>query len=303
MKCQWGYQNHRASNCPFNFPDPCNYKELTKDILLSHKQGVATSSKTVGAITLSSHVGEIDNDASSHVGAVMLSAVLGAGSESEDDVSAPMTVQHLLWRCSILGPAVDTPTIVKSMLDCGAHIVLIDAALVKHLGLCRFHLHKPLPILVALNNSTCSDSHLYEYVKIAPFTPDSSYVSRMIKAIVMNLCVPLLLGLPFLVANNIVADFTACTAIDKNCNFDLLNPPLRISHKAFIEPVMSIADVKQKRTTMQQELKVVCEEHLKNRKCTPKFIEPLNIAAMVRDLIEVLTLQKKFGLLEQSFFI
>jgi hypothetical protein len=114
------------------------------------------------------------------------------------------------------------------MLDCGAHIVLIDAMLVKSLGLCRFCLHKPLLISVALNNSTSSDSHLYEYVKIALFAPDSSYISRTIKAIVMpSLCVPLLLGLPFLVTNNIVADFTARTAIDKDCNFDLLNPPLR----------------------------------------------------------------------------
>jgi hypothetical protein len=218
---------------------------LIKDILLSHKRGVTASSKTIGAITLSSHVGEINDDVSSHVGAVMPSAVLGAGSESEDDVSCPLTMQHLLWMCSLLGPAVDTPTLVKSMLDCGVHIVLINDALVKHLGLHHFRLHKPLPISVALNNSTCSNSHLYEYVKITLFAPDSSYVSQTIKAVIMpGLCVPLLLGLLFLVANNIVANFTAHTAIDKKCNFDLLNPPLKISHKAFTEPVMSIADVK-----------------------------------------------------------
>jgi hypothetical protein len=34
---------------------------------------------------------------------------------------------------------------------------------------------------------------------------------------------------------------------------------------------------------MLQELKLVCEEHLKNGKCTPKFVKSLNVAAMVKD--------------------
>jgi hypothetical protein len=302
MKCRRGYQNHRASDCPFDFPDPRNYKELTKDILLSQKRGGAGNGKPVGAVTSSSHIVEVDDDVPSHVGAVMPSAVLGAGSESEEDVSAPLTVQHLLWVCALLGPAVDNPTIVKSMLDCGAHVVLIDAALVKSLGLRRFCLHKPLPISVALNNSTSSDSHLYEYVKITPFAPDSSYVSRTIKAIVTpSLCVPLLLGLPFLVTNNIVADFAARTAIDKDRNFDLLNPPLRVLHKTFMEPVVSMAEVKRNKSTMLDELKVVCEECLRSGKCTPEFVKPLDIAAMVRDRIEVLAMHEKFGHLKQNF--
>jgi hypothetical protein len=45
MKCCWGYQNHRASDCPFDFPDPRNYRELTEDILLSQKHGGTTSNK------------------------------------------------------------------------------------------------------------------------------------------------------------------------------------------------------------------------------------------------------------------
>lgn len=104
----------------------------------------------------------------------MPSAVLGSGSESEDDVSAPLTVRHLHWQCSLLGPAIDEPLTVKGMLNCGAHIVLIDESLITHLGLRRFCLHKPLPISVAMNNATCSDSHLHEYVKVTPFAPNSS---------------------------------------------------------------------------------------------------------------------------------
>ena len=116
---------------------------------------------------------------------------------------------------------------VDSMLDCGAHIILISKALVNLLGLYHFCLHKPLPISVTLNNTSSSDNHLHEYVKITPFSPDSAYVLHTIKAIVtLHLCVPLLLQLPFLAVNHIVADFVAQTPIDECCNFDLLTPPL-----------------------------------------------------------------------------
>jgi hypothetical protein len=183
-----------------------------------------------------------------------------------------------------VGPSVDELFTVDSMLDCGAHVMLISKALVCLLGLRRFRLHKPLPISVALNNTTSSDSHLYEYVKITPFSPDSAYVSRTIKAVVMpNLCVPLLLGLPFLAVNHIVADFVARTAVDKRGNFDLLNPPLVVKPKKFIEPAMSIANVKDEKKLVLEELVLVCKEHLKSRKGVPEFVKPLDIAAMVKE--------------------
>jgi len=302
MKCHHGYQNHHASDCPFNFPNPHNYRELTEEILLSQKCGGITNNKTVGAITSPGHVEDVDNVESLLIGAVMPSAVLGAGSESKEDVSAPLTVKHLLWACSLVGLSIDEPTTVNSMLDCGAHIMLIDAALVQSLGLRHFRLHKPLPISVALNNMICSDSHLHEYVKIAPFAPDSSYVSCTIKAIVMpSLCVLLLLGLPFLVANHIVTDFVACTAINKQCNVDLLNAPLKVKNRKFTEPVMSMVDVKKEKKVMLQELIIVCKECLKNGKGTLEFVKPLNIAVMIKDQIEVLALKEKFGSLKKNF--
>jgi hypothetical protein len=36
-KCRHGYQNHHATNCLNGFPEPSSYKELTEDILLTHK--------------------------------------------------------------------------------------------------------------------------------------------------------------------------------------------------------------------------------------------------------------------------
>jgi hypothetical protein len=125
---------------------------------------------------------------------------------------------------------------------------------------------------------------LYEYVKITPFSPDSAYVSRTIKAVVTpNLCVPLLLGLPFLAVNHIVADFVAHTAIDKHCNFDLLNPPSVVKPKKFIEPTMSVVNVRREKKSMLEELVLVCKEHLKCGKGVPEIVKLLNIAAMVKE--------------------
>ena len=45
--------------------------------------------------------------------------------------------------------------------------------------------------------------------------------------IALNLVAPVILGLPFLSHNSIVVDHAACTAIDKQNNFDLLNPSVR----------------------------------------------------------------------------
>jgi hypothetical protein len=69
----------------------------------------------------------------------------------------------------------------------------------------------------------------------------------------------------------------------------------------FIEPVVSMAEVKRNKSMMLDELKLVCEEHLRSGKFTPEIIKPLDIAAMVRDQIEVLAMQEKFGHLEQNF--
>jgi hypothetical protein len=124
MKCHHGYQTHRTSYCPFDFPDLCNYKELTNEFLLSFKCGGSGNGKSIGVI-MPSHIEESEDTESSLVGAVMPSGILGAGSESEDDVSVPLTVKHLHWLCFLLGPLVNEPLTVKGMLDCGAHVILI----------------------------------------------------------------------------------------------------------------------------------------------------------------------------------
>ena len=55
---------------------------------------------------------------------------------------------------------------------------------------------------------------------------DQAWTSRVCRAILApNLCVPLLLGNPFLATNGIVIDHELRTCIDKKNGYDLINPP------------------------------------------------------------------------------
>jgi len=71
----------------------------------------------------------------------------------------------------------------------------------------------------------------------------------------------MILGLPFLSHNNIVVDVSACTAIDKKCDFDLLHPkppPRRVKKK--IKEFFK--ELQQDRKLMIMELNMVCNDRL-----------------------------------------
>jgi hypothetical protein len=89
----------------------------------------------------------------------------------------------------------------------------------------------------ALQNRKKYSTSLYEYVKIRLSSSDVSWTSITLKAIIApGLCVPILLGIPFLESNHIVIDCNLHTVIDKHCNYNLLNsepvtPPVPPSPK------------------------------------------------------------------------
>jgi hypothetical protein len=155
----------------------------------------------------------------------MPSSVLDAGDTTDEEVCAPLTSCHFRWLCKLSGPNAEFPSTVNSMIDIGAHGVFIDPNLIDKLGFCCFKLHDPLRIKLTLKNGQKSSVSLTEYVKIRPYSSDSVWTSITIKAIIVpGLCVPLLLGIPFLESNHIVIDCNLCTVIDKCCNYDLLSP-------------------------------------------------------------------------------
>lgn len=237
---------------------------MTEEGLLNqkHQNNVLLGSKPVGVVAGgSTQAEELSEDESSFVaGAVMPSAVLESSSGSEEEVS-PLTMPHLHWECTLMGPVADDLMTVMGMIDSGAHIVLIDEMLVQQLGLRCFHMHKPLPISVALNNSPTSESYLYEYVTIAPYSPDSAWTSQMLKAVIMpNLCVPLLLGLPFLTVNCIITDFECHTAIVKMSGYDLLELPVHKHHKEPTNCKQAITETRNCKKLMLMELVSICKQ-------------------------------------------
>ena len=156
----------------------------------------------------------------------ILSSALGSGMDSDDEVCIPITTRHYKWSCNISGSVAEFPSTVIDMLDCGAHVVLIDLSLVKSLCLCCFCLPKPISVTAALQEGGVKAKELYEYVKLSVSSTNNAWtLNTFIAVLTPNLCVPLLLGSLFLELNHIVMDFKAGTTIDKLCGYDLLNPP------------------------------------------------------------------------------
>jgi hypothetical protein len=133
-----------------------------------------------------------------------------------------------MWSLhGFLTPALEFLTMLDSMTDCGCPTVLIQEDLVTSLGLHRRKLSKPQSFDVAMHSNEKEKPLvvLHEWCMIKVSDPHSRWHSKSLCTIVVpNLCSPLILGLSFLIHNEIVVDFAAHTAVDKKSNFDLLNP-------------------------------------------------------------------------------
>ncbi|KAJ7910178.1 hypothetical protein B0H13DRAFT_613714, partial [Mycena leptocephala] len=130
----------------------------------------------------------------------------------------------LYANITLSGPSIsEFPLPVRSLLDIGCPSIVISDDLVNKLGLRRY----PLPAEED-NLSSLSESPLScrEYVKLRVSSRDGNWTSGVARAKVnIGLCVPLILGMPFLSAEHIVIDSAERSAIDKRTGFDLLNNP------------------------------------------------------------------------------
>jgi len=201
-KCHKGYQNHHARNCPNEFPDAVGYTKLMDQMLLGHKcaQGVSSSTHPVGAV-IDIVNDKPENNAAFTINAVMPSSVLDTGDTTDEEMCALLISPHFRWLCQLTGPESEFPTAVNSMIDIGVHGVFINPELIQKCNYHRLKLLKSLIIDLALQNGCNSQASLTEYIKICLLSSDSSWSSITIKAIIVpRLCVPLLLGVPFLEA-------------------------------------------------------------------------------------------------------
>lgn len=100
--------------------------------MFAAKAAHGKSSRTAAAVV------DPNGNSADTVNAVLPSAVLeGSDSDRSDDVSAPFRVKHLRWDCLLSGPLSDTPLPVRSLIDNGAHIVLVHPDVVEKTGLRR----------------------------------------------------------------------------------------------------------------------------------------------------------------------
>ncbi|KAG6327196.1 hypothetical protein ID866_11893, partial [Astraeus odoratus] len=182
FKCCCFFQTHTTLTCPNDFPDPKGYKTLTaEDVELAHNKKhappvVAVVSEEPAAKRLCSEEPEMEP-----ITVIMPLAALGDGSDSGDECIAPFFVPHLHWTCLLDGPNVEESIPVNALIDHSSHLVLIDVALVKKLGLHKHALPQPLEVAVALSSDDQAAGHevvsLQEYVVLSCLSSDSAYHS------------------------------------------------------------------------------------------------------------------------------
>ena len=117
-------------------------------------------------------------------------------------MSAPLKSKHLVWSCQIHSLTDDFPVKTRTLIDNGAHVVLIRPKLVEKLGLKKRRLRTPEIVDVALHNGQNSRSELLDYVKLSLTSLDAIWTSKTVTALIApGLCMPVILGLPFLTHN------------------------------------------------------------------------------------------------------
>jgi len=163
-------------------------------------------------------------------------------------------------QCLVFGHTIDVPVRVCVLIDSGAHIVLICPELASELQLERIPLPEPESISLTLNKSTAPETiTLHEYVIVSVFSYDQDWFSVSLHALVASgLCAPLILGLPFLESNALLADFEHQTLVDKRTNINILAAIPRPHKQKFVPLSKQIQQLRAERKALLVELKVVC---------------------------------------------
>jgi hypothetical protein len=239
--------NTEAAKKTCDFPSAENYRALTweyankvkaardaRKTSSSSKSIAATSSATSSSSNPSTssiveaNSSEESNFVASMFGPLAASAVIGNGSfssEGDSSVCQPFKSKHFVWKCTVNGPADEFPIKISTLIDNGAHMVLIRPETVKQLGLSSFPLPRPEEVDVAISSSTSSKRILSHFVKFKATSLDGLWTSRTVYAIIApGLCMPIIFGLPFLEFNGIISDHSLRACIHKKTGYNLINP-------------------------------------------------------------------------------
>ena len=134
-----------------------------------------------------------------------------------NNTCAPLTVPHLFWQASC-SPINNLPLTFDCLLDVGSHLVIIREDLINQLKLCCKKLDKPVFTETTMHDGQKNVIEFDEIVKLQLYDASGHYISKSVCVVISaSLCVPILLGLPFLKHNNIIINYEFHTNMLKLC--------------------------------------------------------------------------------------
>ena len=134
---------------------------------------------------------------------------------------------------------------------------------------------------------------------------NNEWTSKTVCALVApGLCSNILLGLPFLVHNNIIIDHTAHTAVDKISGFDLLDDASRMpcDRLKMSPPKVKVKWMLKYHKATMDELKMKCAERWERLEGEGELFtaKPMNPIALIKLTIERLAAKEKLVKLEET---
>ena len=324
FKCRRVCVGHRTIDCPNGFPSGENYKPVTMEDVARAKNEkkpaenrqqhfkAGSSSKAVASVqempSNQSHIEEMDKNAVFAVfGPTASSSIIGNGSFSEGDISVSLPLlrsEHFMWKCSVEGPNVDFPLTVSTLIDNGAHVVLIRPEVVQKLGLHIHQLAQPECIDVAIDSSNKEKKgrELSEFVFLSVSSLDQSFHAKPVRALLTpGLCMPVILGLPWLENNKIVCDHADRSCYVKSSGYNLLHPP-KISPPPPPKPKLKV-QLKENRELKKRALKElvsVVKEKWLPRRTKDEDVKEIDVVALIRNRIATIAIFQDMEQREQK---
>ena len=301
FKCRHFDQSHGSHNCPHGFPDGKSYKKITAtcdacgNAPKKEKAPHSTKGKAIATIMTDNMTTGSDDD-NDFVAAVMPSAVLSNSSFSESNISPPLCSKHFIAKFQIFADHLDFPLTYASLIDNSAHLVLICPEVANELRLQCHPLKKPEIVSVTIKDGKKKKKMtLYHFVKFTVTSMDNIWTSKVIHALVASgLCMPIILGLPFLIHNNIVTNHAECSCVDKKTGYNFLNPALVSPPPPLCMWVKEqIKFMKEAKKEVLTELAKVCHKCIAEKKLTFKEVKDVNVITAIRDTIEIIALKEQ----------
>ncbi len=273
-----------------------NERKPTENCQQQFKTG--SSSKAVAYVqevssNNQSHAEEIDKNAVFTVfGPTASSSIIRNNSFSKGDISVslpPLRSKHFVWKCTVNGPNVDFPLTVSTLIDNGAHVMLIRPEVVQKLGLPIDQLAQPECIDVAIDSSNKEKNawELSQYVFLSVSSLDQSFHAKPVCALLTpGLCLPVILSLPWLENNKIVCDHTDHSWYVKLSGYNLLRPS-KISLPTPPKPKLKVQlreNQELKKCALKELVTVVKEKWLPCR-AKNKNITEIDVVALIRNRI------------------